>query len=50
MDGPENEQSERRECHTEEFEADVAAPTTDLMRGLLFKDGELLSRRAVSVL
>jgi MFS family permease len=41
MDGPEDEQDERRECHTEEYEADVAAPTTDLMRGSLFKGGVL---------
>jgi MFS family permease len=41
MDGPENEQGQQRECHTEEFEADVAAPTTDLMRGSLFKGGVL---------
>ena len=41
MDEPKNELSEQRECRTEEFEADVAAPTTDLMRGTLFKGGVL---------
>ena len=41
MDGPKNEQSEQRECRTQEFEADVAAPTTDLMRSSFFKGGVL---------
>jgi MFS family permease len=41
MDTPEDAPDERRECHTEEYEADVAAPTTDLMRGSLFKGGVL---------
>jgi MFS family permease len=39
MDTPEDELDEQRECHTEEYEADVAAPTTDLMRGSLFRGG-----------
>src|SRR5450759_3010385 len=41
MDEPKNELSEQRACRTAAFEADVAAPTTDLMRSSFFKGGVL---------